>query len=350
MPDTSPRLALPYIQPSQAQKHVTHNEGMQILDALVQLAVASRTVTAPPANPGPTLCHIVPAGATGAWAGQTGRIAAQSEGGGWVFLMPAPGWRAWVADEGVLVVRQGSGWVDLVETRLAAGIARLGVNTTAAGADRLAVAGDAALFTHQTGDHRIKVNKGAAANTASLLFQTGFSGRAEMGLTGSDAFALRVSDDGATFRTALSVTPATGVPNLSAGTTVDDRVVYHRGNLVGPVSQTAGVPQGAVIQRGTGTNGEFLRFADGTQLCWRTNLSVVSANTAEGTLFRSADVTWTYPVAFVGAPAVTGSANDLGAWVTTGVPGTASCIMRVVAATTRTAAVGFRSMAVGRWF
>ena len=66
MPDTSPRLALPYIQPSQAQKHVTHNEGMERLDGLVQLAVASRTVAAPPANPGPTLCHIVPAGATGA--------------------------------------------------------------------------------------------------------------------------------------------------------------------------------------------------------------------------------------------------------------------------------------------
>jgi len=93
MSDTSPRLALPYIQPSQAQKHVTHNAGMELLDAMVQLSVASRTVTAPPANPGPTLCHIVPAGATGAWAGQTGRVAVCVEGGGWVFLTPAAGWR-----------------------------------------------------------------------------------------------------------------------------------------------------------------------------------------------------------------------------------------------------------------
>ena len=39
MPDTTPNLALPFILPSQAQKHVTHNEALQQLDAVVQLAV-----------------------------------------------------------------------------------------------------------------------------------------------------------------------------------------------------------------------------------------------------------------------------------------------------------------------
>jgi hypothetical protein len=37
MPDTSHALSLPLIQPSQAQKHVTHNEALRILDAVVQL-------------------------------------------------------------------------------------------------------------------------------------------------------------------------------------------------------------------------------------------------------------------------------------------------------------------------
>jgi hypothetical protein len=323
---------------------------MELLDAMVQLSVASRTVTAPPANPGPTLCHIVPAGATGAWAGQTGRVAVCVEGGGWVFLTPAAGWRAWVADQALLVVRQGSDWVDLVDARLGTGVTRLGVNTTAAGTDRLAVAADAVLFTHLTGDHRVKVNKGAEANTASLLFQTGFSGRAEMGLTGSDAFAVRVSDDGATFRTALSVVPATGVPDLRLGATVDGKAAYHRGNILGVVSQTAGAPQGGVLERGTGTNGEFLRMADGTLICTRTNLSAATVNTADGTLFRSADVTWTCPATFIAAPVVTGSANDLSAWVTTAVPATTSCALRVVATTSRATAVTFRTLAVGRWF
>ena len=39
MPDTSHALSLPLIQPSQAQKHVTHNEALRILDAVVQLVV-----------------------------------------------------------------------------------------------------------------------------------------------------------------------------------------------------------------------------------------------------------------------------------------------------------------------
>ena len=114
MSESSPRLALPYIQPSQAQKHVTHNEGMAILDALVQLSVESRSITAPPANPGPTIRHIVPQGATGAWAGQMGRVAVRAEGGGWVFLLPAPGWRTWVVDEATLLVWTGSDWVDII--------------------------------------------------------------------------------------------------------------------------------------------------------------------------------------------------------------------------------------------
>jgi hypothetical protein len=349
MSDTSPRLSLPYIQPNQAQKHVTHNEGMAMLDALVQLAVESRSVTAPPPAPGPTVRHIVPEGATGVWAGQQGRVAVRAEGGGWVFVTPAPGWRAFVADEGVMVLRQGSAWVDLVEARLAGGIARLGINTSVAGADRLAVAGEAVLFTHQGGDHRIKINKGTAADTASLVFQTGFSGRAEMGLAGSDGFAVRVSADGATFRTALSVTPATGVPDLRAGATVEGRAIFTRGNVVGPVSQTGGVPAGAVLERGAGANGEFLRLADGTLICWRNGLSVAAATTAEGALWRSADVTWTYPAGFATAPVVTGSADDAGVWVTTALPGTGSCGLRLMTAVSRATATPFRAMAVGQW-
>jgi hypothetical protein len=350
MSDSSPRLSLPYIQPSQAQKHVTHNEGMAILDALVQLSVESRSLTAPPPDPAPTARHIVPAGATGAWAGQEGRIAALAEGGGWVFLTPATGWRAWVADEGLMVLRQGGAWVDLVEARLAGGIGQLGINTAVSGADRLAVAGEATLFTHATGDHRVKINKATAADTASLVFQTGFSGRAEMGLAGSDSFALRVSANGTAFQTALSVTPATGVPDLRAGATADGRTIYTRGNILGAVSQSGGVPGGAVLERGAGANGEFLRLADGTLICWRAGLSAATVSTAEGALFRSADVTWTYPASFAAAPVVSGSADDAGVWMTTATPGTGSCALRLMAATSRTSATEFRAMAVGRWF
>lgn len=43
MPDKTPNLALPFILPAQAQKHVTHNEALQRLDALVQLVVVGNS-------------------------------------------------------------------------------------------------------------------------------------------------------------------------------------------------------------------------------------------------------------------------------------------------------------------
>lgn len=51
MSEETPNLGLPYIMPSQAQKHVTHNEAIRALDALVQIAVMARDLTTPPAEP-----------------------------------------------------------------------------------------------------------------------------------------------------------------------------------------------------------------------------------------------------------------------------------------------------------
>lgn len=88
--DLSPVLSLPLIQPAQAQKHVTHNEALRLLDVLVQPAVESRSLAAPPAFPAEGARWIVPAGATGPWAGQDGTIALYDQGD-WVFLAPLPG-------------------------------------------------------------------------------------------------------------------------------------------------------------------------------------------------------------------------------------------------------------------
>src|SRR6056297_679527 len=109
MSETSTLLSLPYIQPAQAQKHVTHNEALRMLDALVQLAVESRALTEPPAAAVDGARYIVAAGATGDWAGQDQAVALNA-GGGWLFLTPNVGWQAHVADEGIRVTWQGSVW------------------------------------------------------------------------------------------------------------------------------------------------------------------------------------------------------------------------------------------------
>ena len=51
MPDTTAHLALPFIMAAQAQKHVTHNEALRLLDAMVQLSVLDRDLTAPLVSP-----------------------------------------------------------------------------------------------------------------------------------------------------------------------------------------------------------------------------------------------------------------------------------------------------------
>ncbi|MEO1493928.1 MAG: DUF2793 domain-containing protein [Pseudomonadota bacterium] len=224
MSETSPALGLPYIQPSQAQKHVTHNEALRLLDAVTQLSVQSADLATPPADPADGARYIVASPGQGDWAGQDHAIAVFSDGV-WAFFAPLPGWRADVIPTGATLRFDGTAWqsAGLPDT-----LPRLGLNTGADATNRLAVAADATLLSHDGAGHQLKINKDADADTASLLFQTGWSGRAEMGTTGSDDFAIKVSADGATFLTAMTVDAATGQVSFPQGGTPRDRLTADR--------------------------------------------------------------------------------------------------------------------------
>ena len=109
MPDTSTHLLLPYLLAAQAQKQVTVNEALRLLDGLVQLAVLDRHLTAPPASPADGDRYIVASGATGAWSGWDLNVAYWVDGA-WMRLVPRPGWQAWVADEATFLAWDGSAW------------------------------------------------------------------------------------------------------------------------------------------------------------------------------------------------------------------------------------------------
>jgi hypothetical protein len=200
MPDTSPILALPYILPSQAQKHVTHNEALRQLDAIVQLVVISAQLSEPPVNPAAGDRYIVGPAATGDWAGQEGSIAV-ADLSGWLFHGAQAGWRADDLATGHQIRFDGAVWVPVIPTLET--VPKLGVATEADATNRLAVSAPATLLTHDGADHRLKINKAQPANTASLLFQTGWSGRAEMGTTGTEDFGIKVSANGSDFKQAL---------------------------------------------------------------------------------------------------------------------------------------------------
>ena len=103
------KLGLPLVAAAQAQKHVTVNESLTRLDALVQLSVSSVGATVPPGSPGEGACHAVGVGATGLWAGQDGKLAIFVNGG-WVFTVPEAGWQGWSG--GTRVQFDGVEWVE----------------------------------------------------------------------------------------------------------------------------------------------------------------------------------------------------------------------------------------------
>ena len=214
MPDDTVILSLPMILPAQAQKHVTHNEALRLLDVMVQLAVQDRTQAAPPVGPAEGDRHIVAAGASGVWAGHVGEIALFAQGS-WSFYTPLPGWRAWIAAEAAVATFDGAQWETLADGPLS--VSQLGVSATADATNRLVVASSASLFTNTGAGHQLKLNKAASGDTASLLFQTGFSGRAEMGTAGSDNFAVRVSSDGSAWFDGISIAAASGIVSLPQG-------------------------------------------------------------------------------------------------------------------------------------
>ena len=94
MADTTPRFALPFILPGQAQKELYHNEALARIDAALHPAVEGPPAAEPPAGPAPGQCWIVAAGATGDWAGRDTMLACWSEGG-WRFVAPSEGMSAW---------------------------------------------------------------------------------------------------------------------------------------------------------------------------------------------------------------------------------------------------------------
>jgi hypothetical protein len=203
MSDT-PLLALPYLAASQAQKHVTHNEALSLLDGLLHLSVISRVLATPPTLPVDGNRFLIAAAPTGAWATHAGHVALRMEGA-WRFLLPREGWRLWVENEDVLLIFDGANWVSSGAPTSLQNLSLLGVNATADATNKLAVSSSAVLFNNTGAGVQLKVNKSVATDTASIMMQTGFSSRAEIGTTGDDNLHFKVSANGSAFFESLIV-------------------------------------------------------------------------------------------------------------------------------------------------
>lgn len=300
--DETPNLKLPYLIAAQAQKHVTHNEALRALDALVQLSVLDRDVTEPPAAPADGERYIIAANATGAWAGHDSEIAAFQDNA-WVLYPPQPGWRAFVQDEEKLLTWNGSQWSDVSGGGSINPALLVGVNTTADATNRLAVKSDAILLSHDdvtpgNGSLQLKLNKETSAKTAAVLFQNSYAGHAELGLCGDDNLHLKVSPDGVTWHDGLIINKGTGtvsMPNTadSGGrpTLTENRTYFVRTdgsdsndgltNAVGGAFLTIQKAINVVATLDIGTYNVTISVADGT---YSGGSSVVGAWLGSGTV------------------------------------------------------------------
>lgn len=183
MADTE-QLNLPLLSPSQAQKHVTVNEALTRLDGMVQLRLVSVTTPIPPAVFSDGDCYGVPTGATDAWVGQDGQVAIASNGG-WDFITPRLGFRAFVLDAGAEAIHDGSNW------RVG------GVTLTANGAGlrMLSIESD------------VVITPGSIVTTAPLIPERamvfGVTGILTAAITGASAWRIGVAGDDLRYGSAL---------------------------------------------------------------------------------------------------------------------------------------------------
>ncbi len=244
----SPNLKLPYLAPAQAQKHVTYNEALRQLDAIVQLSVLAIT-NEPPSTPQNGECYVVGSDPQNSFGGKANHIAAYQDGA-WAFLAPNIGWRSYVQDLAEFRVFNGTDWQALTASGSAETALKFGINTMADDSNRLAVKSPATLLDNEGAGHQLKINKSAAPDIASLVFQSGYAGHAEMGLTGDQDFHIKTSADGQAFRDALIIDHETGIVRTPQG--LNPAVMTSPVDQCGGPDSFYGLPSASSIMTGRG--------------------------------------------------------------------------------------------------
>lgn len=126
-------------------------------------------------------------------------------------------------------------------------------------------------------------------------------------------------------------------------------------NILGTVSQTGGVPTGAIVEAGSSANGQYTKFADGTMIC---RLLITGLSIAMNSSYGSGTVgttNWAYPAAFVSTPVLTLGARGAGKFTTTSPADAASATLGSFlvfdpAGSIYTGSFNCFFLAIGRWF
>jgi hypothetical protein len=277
---STPRFALPYIQASQAQKEVTHNEALLMVDALVSLSLEDRHLSAPPISPQNGQVWFINGAGSGSWSGQSNKLA-HYDSGQWYFYVVPDGLRAWIKDEAGYFVYSGGSWSAFVGSGQFITVASVSANYAVQASDR------GKLIAVNANTAAVEVRLPSAATIGN-----GFPVTVKKTDSSANAVTLRAAQNLLTQsqqldNVAWTKTRVTVTANYAAapdGTTTADRVLETVDNGVHEIKQayskSAGVTilTAAVRLKADGRSEAYLMLDDGTA----TNRAQIRANLSTG--------------------------------------------------------------------
>lgn len=117
-------------------------------------------------------------------------------------------------DKGDIVV-SSSGTVWTIDSGITTQVNRLGIGTAVSGSHKLQVEGHTTLFNSPSGHVDLYLSKATSTDESSIYFQTNYSTRAQIGTEGTDDFVIKVSPDGSTFYTSVTIDKDDGIANFT---------------------------------------------------------------------------------------------------------------------------------------
>ncbi len=145
---TTPNLQLPEVPQAILTASDELNAGLWILDAVLQLSVLSMTVQSPPANATQGDRYIIPSDATGVWANRKNHIAYLGPTG-WRYIVPRPGWRAWLL-AGTALIYESNEWHEESGGGGTGSIKQQKATWTRGSGDIAVPVGNVAVYFHQS--------------------------------------------------------------------------------------------------------------------------------------------------------------------------------------------------------
>lgn len=190
-------LSLPLVQQAQAQKHITVNEALSILDGVAQLTLESVSQLTPPVNAVDGQIYLVPDSPSGDWVYKSGLLAIFFNGG-WSYIAPKNGWRAYVKSEDRCYTFDGTEWVG----------------------DAISLTTSGAGVTLETLEFDVNVVAGVIQSTSNVIpvysTVTGVTGRVTSQIQGSLAsWSLGVADSKSRYGSGLSTDDGAWVYGVS---------------------------------------------------------------------------------------------------------------------------------------